>query len=170
MRGFIAAGIVLVATVGMAAQGEKKFESKDGKYSISFPGTPTIDSKKSGDLTINTAGIEAKGIAYMVIYSDLPAETVKSTKAEEIIDGGEKGLVTNFKAKVTKSQPTTFGKEKYVARNVTAEVKVDATTLQLRLIIILAGNRVYQVIAIGNPDALGGPATDKFFDSLELRK
>src|SRR5690349_21694196 len=113
MRGCIAASIVLVVATGLQAQAEKKFESKEGKYSAAFPGTPATNSKKVGDLTINTAAVDAKGVAYMVIYSDLPADTVKSSKAEDILDGGEKGLVTNFKAKVTKSKPTTFGKEKY---------------------------------------------------------
>ncbi|MCE9568248.1 MAG: hypothetical protein K8U57_40125 [Planctomycetes bacterium] len=170
MRGFIAAGLLLVAAAGLSAQGEKKFESKEGRYSAAFPGTPTTDSKKAGELTINTAAVDAKGVAYMVIYSDLPAETVKTSKSEDILDSGEKGLVTNFKAKVTKSQPTTFGKEKYPARNVTAEVKVDATTLRLRITIVLAGNRVYQVLAVGNPDVVGNAMTDKFFDSFEIRK
>jgi len=53
---------------------------------------------------------------------------------------------------------------------VTAEVKVDATTLKLRLLIVLANNRVYQVLAVGSEDAVGGPMTDKFFESFEIRK
>ncbi len=170
MRGFIAGFVVLAVASGLTAQAEKKYESKEGKYAIAFPGTPTTESKKAGELTLNTAAVEVKGVAYIVIHSDLPDETVKASKAEEILANGEKGLVDSFKAKVTKAQPTTFGKEKYPARNVTAEIKVDATTLQLRLMLILANNRVYQVLAVGSADAVAGAATDKFFDSLELRK
>ncbi len=137
---------------------------------MSFPGTPATESKKAGELTLNTAAVEAKGVAFMVIYTDLPAESVKASKSEEILDNGVKGLVDSFKAKVTKAQPTTFGKEKFPSRNVTAEVKVDATALQLRLSLVLVNNRVYQVLAVGSPDAVGGAATEKFFDSFEIRK
>ncbi|WP_439622198.1 hypothetical protein [Gemmata sp.] len=170
MRTLLSTVFVLGAACGLAAQDAKKYESKDGRYAVAFPAAPTVDSKKSGELTISTAAVEAKDVAYMVIHSDLPAETVKASKAEDILESGEKGLVDNFKAKVTKSQPTTFGADKYPGRNVTAEVKVDATTLQLRLRIVLANNRVYQVLAVGSPDAVGGAAADKFFESFEIRK
>lgn len=170
MRSLLSSVVMCVAACGLAAQDDKKYESKDGKYAVAFPGVPSVESKKAGELTLSTASAEAKGVAYMVIHSDLPAETVKASKAEDILENGEKGLVDNFKAKVTKSQSTTFSKEKYPARNVTAEVKVDATTLQLRLRIVLVGNRVYQVLAIGSPDAVSGAAADKFFESFEVRK
>lgn len=169
MRAFIAATVLLTASAAIAAQ-DKKFESKEGKYSIGFPGTPTTDSKKVGDLTIYTTALDAKGVAYMVIYSDLPAEGVKVSKPEEILDNGEKGLVNSFKAKVTKSQATTFGTAKYPARHVVAEIKVDATTLHMRLLIVLVNNRVYQVLALGSADAVTGKVSDKFFESLEIRK
>ncbi|MBA4190105.1 MAG: hypothetical protein C0467_19135 [Planctomycetaceae bacterium] len=170
MRGFIAGFAVLVVAGSLTAQADKPYDSKEGRYSVAFPGKPTTDSKKAGELTLNTAAVEAKGVGYIVIHSDLPADTVKASKAEDILENGEKGLVMNFKAKVTKSQPTTFGKEKYPARNVTAEVKVDATTLKLRLLIVLANNRVYQVLAVGSEDVVGGPMTEKFFESFEIRK
>jgi len=170
MRGFIAGIILLIAAGGLTAQDEKKYESKDGKYAIAFPGAPKTEAKKAGELTLNTAAVESKGVAYLVIYSDLPAETVKASKAEDILDNGVKGLVDNFKAKVTKTTPTTFGKEKYPARNVTAELKVDATVLRLRVQIVLVNNRVYQVLAVGGADGVAGAATEKFFDSLEIRK
>lgn len=169
MRSIIATAALLLATGALAAQ-DKKYESKEGKFAISFPGTPTSDSKKVGDLTIYTTALDAKGVAYMVIYSDLPPEGVKASKPEEILDNGEKGLVTNFKAKVTKSQATTFGAAKYPARHVLAEIKVDATTLQMRLLIILVNNRVYQVLALGSGDTVTGKAADQFFESLEIRK
>jgi hypothetical protein len=169
MRGLVAAAVLLAATGTLAAQ-DKRYESKEGKFSISFPGTPKTESKKVGDVTINTTALDAKGLAYMVIYSDLPAEAVKASKPEEILDNGEKGLVTSFKAKVTKSQPTTFGGAKYPARLVTADIKVDATTLKLRLLIVLANNRVYQVLVLGNADGVGGRAADQFLESLEIGK
>lgn len=170
MRTLLSSVAVLVAACGLAAQDDKKYESRDGKYAVAFPGAPATDTKKAGELTLSTAAVEAKGVSYLVIYSDLPAESVKASKAEDILENGEKGLVDNFKAKVTKSQSTTFGKDKYPARNVTAEVKVDATTLQLRLRIVLVNNRVYQVLAVGSPEAVSGAAADKFFESFEVRK
>jgi hypothetical protein len=169
MRAILTAACFLAVSTGLAAQ-NKKFQSRAGKYAVAFPAEPKVESKKAGELTLTTAAVEATGLAYMVIYSDLPAATVQAAKPEDILESGELGLVNNFKAKVTKSQNTAFGKEKYPARQVTAEVKVDASTLEMRLNLVLVENRLYQILVIGSKDAVGKPATDKFFDSFEITK
>lgn len=169
MRALVAAAAVLVISGGLSAQ-DKKFESRAGKYAVAFPGEPKVESKKAGEVTMNTAAIDAKGVAYMVIYSDLPADAIKTTKADEILESGEKGLVASFKARGVKSQATTFGKDKHPARTVTAEVLVDTTTLQLRVTLVLVEGRLYQVVAIGPKDGVTGQPGDKFFDSFEIKK
>lgn len=169
MRSLVAAAALLAVAGGLAAQ-DKKYEARAGRYAVLFPGEPKVESKKVGDVTMSTAAADARGVGYMVIYADLPADAVKNAKPDDVLENGQKGLVDSFKAKVTKSQATTFGKEKYPARTVSAEVVVEATTLQVRLTLVLADGRLYQVLAIGPKDAVSGAAADKFFDSFEITK
>jgi len=169
MRTLVAA-VVLVASAGGLAAQEKKYESKAGKYAVLFPGEPTTESTKAGELTLNSAKAEAKGVVYIVIYTDPPAEALKKTKPEEFLETNEKSLLGSFKAKGAKSQATALGKEKYPARTAAAEVLVDTTTLHLRTELVLVENRLYQVLAIGPKDAVTGAAADKFFESFEVKK
>lgn len=169
MRTLLAASALLVLAGAVAAQ-DKKFESREGKYAVLFPGTPTTESKSVGDLTLNTTSSDAKGVGYMVIHADLPADTVKASKPGDILKTNEAGLVKSFKANVSKSEAGTFGKEKYPSRTVTGELKVDATTLHVRITLVLVEGRLYEVLAIGGKDGVFGKDADRFFESFEIKK
>jgi hypothetical protein len=170
MRAITAASLALLFLSGAPADDKKKFESKEGRYAVAFPGEPKLESKTAGDLATQTAVVEAKGLAFWVISTALPADTVKTLKPEEILESSEKGLVKKFKGKLTESKATTLGKDKYPAREAKAEVSVDGTPLRLRILLVAANGRMYQVLAIGNKDAVGGNATDAFFESFEVKK
>src|SRR5262245_26964915 len=118
MRPKIAVTVIVLFATGLAAQDGKKYESKEGKYSVAFPGKPEIKTQKIPGGDLNIASFEKGPGAFMVMYSDLPAEVVKATKAKEILEGGEKGLVDTFKAKVTSSKEIEFGKQKSPAREI----------------------------------------------------
>jgi hypothetical protein len=166
MRSTIAASVFVLFAAGVTAQDTKKYESKDGKYSVAFPGTPKDDTKKAGGIDLNIAMVQ-KGLGgFAVIYSDLPAEAVKAAKAKDLLDGGQKGLVDNFKAKVTSSKDVEFGKQKYPAREIVGE----KDAINLRITIILAENRLYQVFVVGPKDLTTGKEADEFFKSFEIKK
>jgi hypothetical protein len=169
MRATTAVSLALLLLAAAAAD-DKKFVSKDGKYAVAFPGEPKTDSKSTGELTTQTAVVEAKGVSFWVISTALPADTVKSFKPEEILENGEKGLMKNFRGKASESKATTFGKDKYPAREAKAEVTLDGKTLNLRLQLVFANGRMYQVLAIGSKDAVAGAASDAFFQSFEVTK
>ncbi len=102
---------VLVCAGGLAAGQDKKFESKEGKFSAKFPGTeaPKTTVTKAGGLDLSITIVEKdKKTGFAVIYSDLSADVVKAAPAAKLLEGGEKGLADNFKAKVTKSGETKF--------------------------------------------------------------
>ncbi len=145
---------------------DKKYESKEGKFSAVFPDKPMTQNTKAGGVDLNITIVEKAGAGYAVIYSDLPADQVKAAKAKDLLDGGEKGLVTNFKAKVTKTKDSEFGKQKYPAR----EIYGEKDSIQLRITIILADNRLYQVFVVGTKDAITAKETDEFFKSFEITK
>jgi hypothetical protein len=162
---FAAVAFVLFAA-GVSAQDNKKYESKDGKYSVGFPGTPKTESKKTGEIVLSVAAVEKGMGGFMVIYSDLPVEAVKAAKPKELLEGGQKGLVDNFKAKVTLSKDFDFGKQKLPAREILAE----KDTIHLRIQIILADARLYQVFVVGPKDMVTDKDSDEFFKSFEISK
>lgn len=158
----------LVVFAGALTADDKKFDSKDGKYSVKFPGEPTTQNQKAGDLNLTITIYEKGTSGFAVIFSDMTAETVKAAPAKKLLEGGEKGLVDNFKAKVIKSGESVFkanGKE-YPAREILAEK--DALTLRIQ--IILVDTRLYQVFVVGPKEVTTGKEADDFFKSFELTK
>jgi hypothetical protein len=166
MRSTFAAVAFVLFAVGVSAQDTKKFESKEGKYSVAFPGKPTMTTNKAGGIDLNIAIVEKGMGGFAVIHSDLPAEAVKAAKPKDLLEGGQKGLVDNFKAKVTSSKDFDFGKQKHPAREILAE----KDTINLRIQIILADARLYQVFVVGPKDMVTGKDADEFFKSFEIAK
>lgn len=167
----IMVGLVLFSAT-LSAQDEKKYESKAGKYKVIFPGTPETTSKKVDDGELNSASVAKGGGGFLVIYTDLSSDKLKETKPKELLASGEKGLVDNFKAKITTSKDIEYGKQKFPARQIeaTAVIPDEAISINLRMTIILADNRLYQVFVFGPKDLAMGKEADKFFDSFEIVK
>lgn len=169
MRTMCAALVLAVFAAAVTAD-DKKYESKEGRYSAKFPGeTKTVTQKTQAvDLNITIHETKDNKGGFAVIYSDMPADVVKAAPAEKLLEGGEKGLVENFKAKVTKSTPTKFkanGKE-YPARDIVASKEA----LFLRVQIVLVDNRLYQVFVVGPEAVATGKEADDFLKSFELAK
>jgi hypothetical protein len=163
---------ILLFTATLSAQDEKKYESKAGRFKVTFPSTPAITSKKVDDGELNIASVAMSGGGFLVIYTDLSAEKLKETKPKELLVSGEKGLVESFKAKIISSKDIEFGKQKFPARQITAEAFIpeEAISINLRMTIILADNRLYQVFVFGPKDLPKGKDADAFFDSFEVTK
>jgi hypothetical protein len=169
MRTVLAAAAFAALAAGVAAQDKgkaaDKYESKEGKYAVAFPAKPTTTTSKVGETTMNVATVEKAGSGFVVIYSDLPAGATKLAKAKDILEGGEKGLVANLKAKVTSSKEKEFGKQKYPSR----EIVADAEMVTVRVTLVLAGDRLYQVFVHGPKEFASGKEADKFLESFEIK-
>jgi len=163
---FSAAAFVLFAAGLAIGQEPEKFVSKEGKYSVGFPGKPMVESKKAGGIDLNIAIVQKGMGGFAVIHSDLPADKVKAAKPKDLLDGGQKGLIDNFKAKISSAKDFEFGKQKYPARELVGAK--DATNLRFQ--IILADNRLYQVFVVGPKDMVTGQEADAFFKSFEITK
>ena len=165
---FAVALAVLFASTLAAGQDKppEKYESREGKYSVQFPGKPNKTTNKAGGIDLHIAIVEMGMGGFAVIHSDLPPEATKVAKPKALLDGGQKGLIENFKAKVTSSRDFEFGKEKYPARELVGE----KDKLNLRIQIILAGNRLYQVFVVGSKEQIMNKEADAFFSSFEIAK
>ena len=162
------AGLVVLVNLaaGVGAQDDKKYESKEGRFRVAFPGTPKTVTRKTNDIDVNIVIVGRGKGGLAVIYSDLPPEKVKTAKPKDLLDGGEKGLINNFKAKVTSSKDVEFGKEKYPARELVGE----KDAVHLRITLVLAGNRLYQVFVAGPKELVNGKEADDFIKSFEITK
>jgi hypothetical protein len=170
MRTALATACMFACALTGAQEKDKaaeKYESKEGKYAIQFPGKPAKSTKKAGGVDLQIAMVQ-KGLGgFAVIHTDLPPEAVKVAKPKELLDGGQqKGLVESFKAKVTSAKDFEFGKQKYPARELVAE----KDQLHLRVHIILADNRLYQVLVVGPKDLTASKEADAFFKSFDIAK
>jgi hypothetical protein len=174
MRSILTAAAFVLFAAGLAmGQDEKKdekksdkYSSKEGKYSVNFPGKPMVTSNKAGGVDLHIAMVEQGGGGFGVIYSDLPADAAKSVKPKALLDGGQKGLIDNFKAKITTSKDFEFGKQKYPARELVAE----KDPINLRIQIILVDNRLYQLLVVGPKDIITGKDADAFLKSFEITR
>jgi len=166
---FSAAAFVLFAAglaIGHEDKKPEKYVSKEGKYSVGFPGKPMVETKKAGGVDLHSAMVLEGMGAFSVFFADVQADAVKDSKPKDLLDRAEKGMIQNFKAKVTSSRDFEFGKEKYPAREFVAEKNANS----LRFQIILANNRLYQVFVVGPKDMVTGKGADAFFKSFEITK
>ena len=172
MRKLLAVAALAVFSAALAAQPEKLDTVKDGKFKAAFPAAPASVKKSAGGLTLtifSSADDKAKG-GYTVIYGDLPPESLKAPKPEQVLESAEKGLKDYFKATVNEkeSKATTFGAKKYPARQVVAEKMDLSGEWNLRGTLVLVGNRLYQVYVYGPKDFLASKEADAFLASFEI--
>ncbi len=168
MRKILAVAVLALFASGLVAQDAKKYESKDGKFSVKFPAEPKTNTSKAKDIDLVVTIVEKGKGGFAVIYSDMPADVVKGAQAQKLLQGGETGLVEQFKAKVSSSKETTFGPKKYPAREIVAEKDEN----HLRILLVLADNRLYQVFVVRPKDMVGkdDKEVDDFFASFEINK
>ncbi len=160
--------VALVAFAFALTAADTKFDSKDGRYSAKFPGEPKVLPQKAGGIdVVITIFQKSDKIGYSVIYSDVPADVVKGTAPAKLLETGEKGLADTFKAKITKSGETKFmsGGKQYPAREITAERE----DINLRVLLVMADSRLYQVYVVGPKEAVTSPEADEFFKSFEVK-
>jgi hypothetical protein len=160
----------LIAVVGPAhGQEFKLYASSDGRYKVLFPGAVRTDvvqvsaGKAKIPLTIDTVELLG-GTAFMVTFIDTPDDVAMqpaATRLDKVRDGN-KGDV----GKVLEEKDLTIGTEKYAARDVLIE-KGDGC---IRNRIVIAGNRLYQVMITGKKDVVSSPSASKFLDSFEVTK
>ncbi len=170
-RVFALAGIAaLVAFAGVAAaQDFKEFASTAGRYKALFPGdvkTEITDIQAGKDtLKLTIDAVELKGdTVFMVSFVDASDEVSKKPagpRLDKVRDGnkGEAG-------KVIEEKDITFGTEKYPGR----DLLIETPNGYLRNRVVIAGNRLYQVMIQGTKEVVTSPSADKFIASFEITK
>jgi len=155
----------------MAAQSPefKPYASTEGRYKVLFPGpvkTDTVDVKTdTGETTVTIDSVELKaGTSFLVSFVDAPEGVSKQPAGPRIdkVRDANRGK----DGKVLAEKELTIGTEKYPARDVLIE-KPDGC---IRNRIVIAGNRLYQVMVQGPKDVVTSQSADRFLASFEVTK
>jgi hypothetical protein len=145
------------------------FASSAGRYKVLFPGpvkSDTTDIKTAGGalkLTLDSVKLSDK-IVFMVTYVDLPEEVAKAAPGPRLdkVRDGNKGT----DGKVLTDQDITVGADKYPGR----DVLIAKPTISLRNRIVIAGNRLYQIMLQGPHEFVTSRDADRFIESFEPTK
>lgn len=167
-RAVPAALVLVLAGVTAAADAEKKFQPKDGSYSIAFPAGAEVKTQQQDPETgvkLNIAMVDAKDRAYAVMHLVLP-DTAKGIPARTLLDAGQNGALQNSGGKLLKSDEITFGKDKHPGR----DLLVEKDGSKLRAKVIVAPPRVFIVLVGGPKDYATSEEASKFLDSFEIAK
>jgi hypothetical protein len=171
MRTVLAILVLAVCALAAGAQEPAEYASKEGKFVAKFPTQPgtvvaTAKAKAAGqevDLVTSDKG----AVAYSVAYTDLAADALKDAPAAKVLEKSETGLSAQFKAKVVSAKAIVLkaGAKEHPAREVLAE----KDGIHIRVLLVLAETRLYQVFVVGTKDAVSAKEADAFVASFEIR-
>jgi hypothetical protein len=148
----------------------KTFTSKEGRFSVRMPGSPqeqtqevkTPDGKLSVHLLVSALAVDR--VVY-VSYSDYPPKAVEG-KQKEFLDGTVKGNVTSLKGKVLSEKKIEVGQGKLPGRELLMDLPDKKQMYRSR--IVLAGNRLFQVVAVGSEEFVKSKAVGEYLDSFKI--
>jgi hypothetical protein len=175
MRTWTLAMVLLVSPLDPTAAADppkpeyRPFASSAGRYKVLFPGpvkTETTDVKTElGDLKLTLDSVDlAPDVTFLVTFIDFPASgaTVEPGRRLDRVRDGNKGP----SGKLVSEREMAVGVEKHPGR----EVLIEKPQAFLRNRIVIAGNRLYQVMIQGPREFVTSPAADRFFDSFEVTR
>ena len=150
------------------------FTSADGKFTAKFPGKVNTSKRTAktelGDIqiTLNVVGI-GNDVAFIVSYNDYPA-AVKNNDPKQMLEGVRNGNVGKD-GELQKDEAFTFkfGQEQLPGRKVLISKPGGA---KMRNMMILRGNRLYQIMFVGTQEHLDKNAKmiEEYFESFQLNK
>lgn len=164
--------VLLLASI-LHAQGEsdkkvEKYISEKGKFAAKFPGKVRTAEQKSDTaygkvMTHFTQCQIAQNITFMVVYSEVPASAQSDIAT----------LINNIKLSskgqdgvIARDEALSFGPDKLPGR----KIVVRKENVILRSMIIVKGDRLYQVIIVSPTGMFGDPKAEEFLSSFEFTK
>ena len=164
MRTLIAIALAFaVQTAECAAESWELVKADNLGFSVEFPGKPEFNENSGDDGgKIRTYVMRSPAAAYDVTIWDLPKEAVASENVNQFLDNFRDSNLDGISAKLRTEAKIEIGGQP--ARDVTADVM----GMVWRGRMVIAGNRLYQVIAIVSKDAEQSETTLKYLSSFKL--
>ena len=155
-----------------SAEGWQEYASTEGRFTILMPGTPieevlSQELATGGEIESAVARLEADSVTYMVIYTDLPQESLDLGE-DEFFRQYINGVVQNVESQsgVTLDKPQE--QKIMLDGNPGREFTYSAQGQGSRTRTYLVGSRHYQIIAAGPMDKLSGDQVTDFLNSFKL--
>ena len=169
MRRFAAAVYALVLGTSFAhADGWQTIKPDGLGFSIEFPVKPSVESR---DMELSTGGVAKyrtfqilnENVIYDVTVIDYPAGSLTSQTPDQVIDGAQDGLVTDFPDAKLRSRGTT----KLAGRDA-REVLIDTMGMVVKGRMLVEGDRLYYVGTIARLENQTSPPVERFVGSFKL--
>lgn len=97
---------LLLCAVPATAEEWKAFESHAANFRAMFPGTPEHQVNGKGEDQTHSYAAELENTAFIILYSDLPAEDVRKTGADAILQNAQNNAAGM--GELTKAQKVTL--------------------------------------------------------------
>ena len=169
IRAFIVLALISGAALAADPLDYNPYASADGRYKTLFPGavkTEAVDVKAtSGTLKLTLDSYEvADGVMLLVTYIDVPDDIAKSPTGPRLdkVRDGNKGT----DGKILTDKELTIGADKHPAR----DLLIEKPNFVLRNRAVIAGNRLYQVMAQGSKEFVTSKEVDRFYDAFEVTR
>jgi hypothetical protein len=153
-----------IASLVACSSSREPFSPEGGGFSVQMPRTPEEQSKvldtPAGPLKLNMYLCKAGNWVYMVGYTE---HEKLGGDAEEILDGARNGAVKIGNSKLISEDSISLD------GNPGRDLRMEAPNgLRMRVKIILAGNRLYQVGVVTPKNDSYSPRIEKFLTSFRL--
>jgi len=168
MARLLVLSVLAFGAVTTLARAEDKFSSKEGKYTIQFPGQPKESAQEvdtpAGKLKMFITLVEVnKDNGFLVIHNDYAVHPAKE-KAQTVlvaVRDGNKGPT----GKVIEDKEITYGTNMIPGR----AFLLEKGGVYIRARVYLHGKRLYQILVAGKKkEDVTSKGADKFLDSFEI--
>jgi hypothetical protein len=158
--------LALMGAVSAQAQLWTEFRPEGGKFYVLMPGTPQtglqpVPLPDGKSTQLHQGAIEADSVAYVATFVDYPDEIIRRAPPDTHLDNARNGTAKGHKLRSEKRLT--------IAKHPGREYIVDRSDgLVMKIRSFLVGNRLYQLIVVGNPGVDTLPDTAKFLESFRL--
>ena len=165
----LAFGMLILVLSGCQRVTWKEFSSKEGRFSVLVPGTPSEQTQKLdtgvGAIDLHFFVAEQDGFQYLVSYNDYPDAMVREADADKVLDGARDGVVANVQGRLLNEVKVWLAN--YPGRELRIRIPEGRQAMRTRLYFV--GNRLYQVGVLSAEDGAAADEVSKFLNSFKLR-
>ena len=111
---------------------------------------------------------EASDSGYFIGYADFPNKIANPADVQKGLGDSVKGSVANLKGVIKSEKEYMLGD--VPCRDFEASGKIQTTDVSMKGRFCLAGNRLYQVFALGAADKIAAADVDRFIKSFKIEK
>jgi hypothetical protein len=148
----------------------REFQSSEGRFSVAFPGKATHDKRTlttpAGTVIMNMDSVSVGDALFGVGYADYPPAYLERMKTDAIVSSVRDALVRNIGGRNASEAPV--ARAGYQGRSLRAEGRSGERVLAMDALLVFAGGRFYQVVAIREPSQVRKEDVELYFNSFRI--